>query len=239
MKQIIIQFLQQQLGHKPAIIGLSGGIDSATVAYALVAAIDVHKVHGYILPSAYTSATDISDAYAVANELAILVKEISIQPILEAFHAATDVYDQKLAGMNLQARIRMSLLYGHANTLNGLVVGTGNKTERMVGYFTKYGDGGVDILPLGDLYKYQVYDLACELGVPETIIQKAPSAGLYEGQTDEAELGITYKELDAILETQEQGGDFSRFPAAEIIRVNALRSVAQHKQALPPMPIPS
>lgn len=234
-KPMIVDFLRAQLHNKPAIVGLSGGIDSAVVVYALVSAIGADHVHGFIMPSAHSQAQDMQDARDMSHSLGIQVTEISIQPILDAFHTASQVFTQnKLAGMNLQARIRMTLLYGQANTLGALVVGTGNKTELMVGYFTKYGDGGVDLLPLGHLYKHQVYDLARELNVLETIIQKTPSAGLYEGQTDEAELGMSYNELDAILEAMERGDSLDQQFSAELIaQVNALRTTAQHKLELP------
>ena len=129
----------------------------------------------------------------------------------------------------------MTLLYGKANAIDGLAIGTGNKSELQIGYFTKYGDGGVDLLPIGDLYKYQVYELAKELGVPESIISKAPSAGLFAGQTDEDELGLSYKELDAILEAIEKNSDLSKFDPGTVQHVQQLKAAAQHKLELPPI----
>jgi NAD+ synthase len=133
-----------------------------------------------------------------------------------------------LAIANLKPRLRMLTLYYFANKLNYLVVGTGNKSELTMGYFTKYGDGGVDILPLGDLLKSEVKQLAVELNVPHEIINKAPSAGLWAGQTDEGEMGITYAELDKIL-----SGDLAGIGKNKIELVNKRKTQSHHKRNLP------
>jgi NAD+ synthase len=137
----------------------------------------------------------------VAHRLGIDFRAIDISEMIRAYLANIPDGDKATphAKGNLKARIRMSVLYYHANMLNRMVIGTGNKTELLLGYFTKHGDGGVDILPLGDLYMTDVWALAASMGVPEAIINKAPSAGLWSGQTDEKELGITYKEVDRFL----------------------------------------
>jgi len=140
--------------------------------------------------------------------------------------------DKKNIG-NLKARIRMSFLYGKANKLNALVLGTGNKSEIMVGYFTKYGDGGVDLLPLGDLYKNEVRELAKNLGVPSEIINRPPSAGLWEGQTDEQELGISYEELDEILHAIENDQDLSGFDDDSVELVKKYTRDSEHKRKQP------
>ncbi|MEQ9715903.1 MAG: NAD+ synthase [Candidatus Asgardarchaeum sp.] len=183
---------------KNSIIGLSGGVDSSLTAFLLVESLGPERVKALILPSNITSEEDINDAKRIASILKIDYTVISITPIVEAFKNALNVND-KIAIGNIMARTRMIILYNEARQQKGLVVGTGNKTELMVGYFTKYGDGGVDILPIGDLYKTQVWALAEYAGVPQRIIKKVPTAGLWIGQTDEGELGIKYRLLDRIL----------------------------------------
>ena len=135
---------------------------------------------------------------------------------------------EALARANLRPRLRMASLYYFANRLNYLVVGTGNRSELEVGYFTKYGDGGVDLLPLGALLKRQVRALAAHLGVPAPIIEKPPSAGLWEGQTDEGEMGFSYADLDRYL----AGG---KVPAALGERIEAMRTASEHKRRPPPV----
>lgn len=225
----LINFLQHQLGNKPAVIGLSGGIDSTVVAYLVAQAISPNQVYGLILPSQTNQPSDQSDAEVIAQKLGIHYETILIDPLVTCFKESTTFYSTPLTLGNLKARIRMSLLYGKANQVNGLVVGTGNKSELLSGYFTKYGDGGVDLLPLGDLYKTQVWKLAQELGVPNQIIDKPPTAGLWPGQTDEAELGLSYQTLDTILEAMQQHQDLGRFPITQVQRVQELRQRAQHK----------
>jgi len=129
----------------------------------------------------------------------------------------------------------MSLLYGQANQINGLVMGTGNKTELMIGYFTKYGDGGVDFLPLGDLYKTQVRQLAVELGVEKEIIDRPPSAGLWAGQTDEDEIGMSYEQMDKILQAIENNNRLDEFDQAQINKIQAMMATARHKQDMAPI----
>jgi NAD+ synthase len=178
----------------------------------------------------------------VAESLKIQYREINIGDILECYKHSLEIYDpkNKLPTGNLKARIRMTVLYYHANSMNRLVAGTGNKTELMVGYFTKYGDGGVDILPLGGLYKTDVYGLAEHLGVPDRIIRKTPTAGLWPGQTDEEEMGITYRELDSILKEIESGDDIYRiskitgFSLDMVEKVFKMVEESSHKRLLPP-----
>jgi NAD+ synthase len=138
-----------------------------------------------------------------------------------------------MAQANLKPRLRMVTLYALAQTHGYLVAGTGNKSEMRVGYFTKYGDGGVDVEPLGDLYKWQVRALARELGVPQPVIDRPPSAGLWVGQTDEGEMGITYDELDAALAAIETGQTTAMDPAL-LARVQGMMSDSAHKRATPP-----
>jgi NAD+ synthase len=139
-----------------------------------------------------------------------------------------------MARANITPRLRMAVLYALAQTRTYLVAGTGNASELMVGYFTKYGDGGVDIEPLGNLYKWQVRRLAAELGVPQPIIERPPSAGLWAGQTDEEELGITYDDLDSTLTAIAEGSTEGIEPSL-LARVQRLIAASAHKRAVPPM----
>lgn len=189
-------------GVSGAVIGISGGIDSALTAALTVKALGKDKVLGIHMPeSGLTPAVDTEDAKAIADWLGIDFRIIDISGIFSAF--MNSVPDSESAELicrgNLKARIRMSLLYFHANQLNRMVIGTGNKTEILLGYYTKYGDGGVDIEPIGGLYKTEVWELSRLLDVPEPIITKKPSAGLWKGQTDEVELGISYVKVDNVL----------------------------------------
>lgn len=197
---------------KGCVVGISGGVDSAVVA-ALCAKACPGNVLGIHMPC-YSSQQDTDDARLIAKSLNIDYKEIILNDtydhllrILEGARQAEEMgelggtavftpYSQKLASSNIKPRLRMVVLYYFANLYDYIVVGTGNRSELEIGYFTKYGDGGVDILPLGGLVKTQVWELAKYLGIPENIINKPPSAGLWLGQTDEGELGFTYRQLD-------------------------------------------
>lgn len=235
MKSKIIAFLKERLGDRPAVLGLSGGIDSAVVAYLLVEAIGSESVHVMILPSSTNTTEDLNQARALAEKLKIKVTEIPIDGIEKAYMEVTDNFNSSYTLGNLKSRIRMNLLYGKANELEALVVGTGNKSELMVGYFTKYGDGGVDLLPIGNLYKYQVRALASALGVPAEIISKTPTAGLVEGQADEDELGMTYIEMDEILECLDSGKSLSKFDDKLVQLVRQMKIKSEHKRMMPPI----
>jgi len=200
VREIIIDFIREYVskaGVKGAVLGLSGGIDSSLVASLACEAIGPEKVLGIMLPvDAKKDSKNIDDARILAEGLGM---KHEIFELKDAIAAYDSLNLDKVARGNLAARLRMVTWYARANQENRLVLGTGNKTELMIGYFTKYGDGGTDILPIGELYKANVWDLARHIGVPEKIIMKAPSAGLWEGQTDEGEIGISYNELDSIL----------------------------------------
>jgi len=183
---------------KGMVFGLSGGLDSAVVA-ALSIRIFPQNTLAIIIPC-HSLEADINDALDFINKFNIPYKIIDVSKVYDSFiHLLNDKEKEgsfKLAEANIKPRLRMTTLYYFANKLNYLVVGTGNKSELMIGYFTKYGDGGADILPLGNLLKSQVRELAEYLGIPKKIINKPPSAGLWEGQTDEKEIGISYEQLD-------------------------------------------
>ncbi len=205
-KETIVDLIRtktQEAGVNSAVVGLSGGIDSALTAYLTVEALEHENVLGIHLPELnVTPAEDVLDATEVADRLNIEFKTIDISEILSSFmYSIPESNDATpLTNGNLKARIRMSVLYYYANLSGRMVMGTGNKTEIMLGYYTKYGDGGVDIEPIGDLYKTEVMELSRMVGVPEGIITKPPSAGLWVGQTDEEELGISYVVVDKMLE---------------------------------------
>lgn len=199
------------------VLGISGGVDSAVVA-ALCAKACPGKVLGIHMPC-YSSPQDTDDARLVAKSLDIDYIEVELNDVFDCMmgvlkdarqtnkmreleqRVVPTAHSERLASSNIKPRLRMITLYYFANLYNYLVVGTGNRSELEVGYFTKYGDGGVDILPLGGLVKTQVWELAKYLGIPENIINKPPSAGLWSGQTDEGELGFTYRQLDEVILT--------------------------------------
>ena len=181
-----------------AVLGLSGGIDSAVVAALLVKALGSEHVTALLLPSEHTAMRNVEDARQWAEQLNIHYLVQPINPFTAPF-AKLPWKQSKVASSNLGPRLRAVILYNYANAHDALVIGTGNRTELRLGYFTKYGDGAVDLLPLGNLWKQQVRELAKELGVPQRVIDKAPTAELWPGQTDEGELGLSYEEADAIL----------------------------------------
>jgi NAD+ synthase len=221
------------------VLGLSAGIDSSLVATLAVQAIGPDGVHGIIMPTKVTDDSEnVEDAKMLAETLGISVEIIEIGPILERY---SGMNLEGLALGNLKARIRMTILYARANQKHRLVIGTGNKSELMTGYFTKYGDGGVDLLPIADLYKADVRGLSRHVGVPQKIIDKVPTAGLFPGQTDEGEMGVSYEELDTVLFLKYENGlpdsEIERYgiELEKIDRVTDLYSRSQHKRE--PVPI--
>lgn len=214
------------------VLGLSGGVDSAVVAFLCVKALGKDRVLANIMPEkGVTPENDVEDALQIAKMLGVEHNVIEISPFVRLF---TEVLGEDgNAVINLKPRIRMVINYFFANKLKRLVVGTGNKSEIMIGYFTKYGDGAVDLQPIGDLYKTEVFELAKFLGVPERVIKKKPTAGLYVGQTDEDEIGMSYAELDEILKEIERG---IRREDEKFRRVLSLVRGSEHKRRLPPIP---
>ena len=216
-------------GAQGAVVGLSGGLDSSVTA---VLCKRVTDVLGLIMPI-HSDPLDEEFASLLASKFDIEVRRVDLSPVYDAL-ARVLPDPAGLPAANLKPRLRMATLYYFANKENRLVVGTGNKSEIMMGYFTKYGDGGVDILPLGGLLKRQVRELARELGIPPEIIAKPPSAGLWAGQTDEGELGITYHELDQILTAFETGATFD-FDPQLVDRVKRHTKETKHKRVAIPI----
>jgi NAD+ synthase len=240
-------------GADEAVIALSGGIDSTLTSHLVVEALGAETVYGLVLPSEVNREDNMSDAERVAsNLLGIEYDVVEIGPLVEAIQTATpdsmvggDAERRQVAVGNLRARLRAVLNYYAANGRNGLVVGTGNRSEAQVGYFTKYGDGAVDCLPIAPLYKQQVRQLARHVGVPEDLAAKTASAGLWADQTDEVELGIDYDTLDSILALHIDGPLSRSATAAEIgveervvERVRGMYERSAHKRQFPPGPEP-
>lgn len=229
----LVQWLREQVakaGAEGLLVGLSGGIDSAVVA-ALARRACGENCLALIMPC-HSNPADAEDARKVAGAIGIPCRQVDLGPVYDAFldQVTSQVGSLKdLALANLKPRLRMLTLYFFANQLNYLVAGTGNRSELEVGYFTKYGDGGVDILPLGNLVKGQVRELAAYLGIPREILGKPPSAGLWENQTDEDEMGLTYADLDRYLLTGEANPQVRE-------KVEAMRRASAHKRRTPPVP---
>ncbi|MBU4350500.1 NAD(+) synthase [bacterium] len=214
------------------LFGLSGGLDSAVVAI-LCKKVFPKNTLALVMPCHSTN-KDIEDALELVKKFNISYKVIDLSEIYDSFISLLETKEKKadfkLAEINVKPRLRMTTLYYFANKLNYLVVGTGNKSELMIGYFTKYGDGGADILPLGNLLKSQVRELAEYLGIPKKIINKPPSAGLWEGQTDEEEIGISYDQLNKYLRTGKLNNKVMEKKIQEKITQSA------HKRATPAKP---
>jgi len=224
------------------VAGISGGIDSATSSALAVEALGSENVHGLVMPSEVSDEENMSDAEKHAENFGIEYDVVEIQPVVDKFLEGYSVDDQEAVG-NLSARVRMCYNYLVANSQDRLVLGTGNRSEMLVGYYTKYGDGGVDILPIGGLYKTEVRDVARHLRVEESIIEKPPTAGLWEGQTDEQELGATYDELDDFLRAYiDEGASVEEAAKAAGVGVETAQRLenmyhrSEHKRKTPPFP---
>ena len=218
-------------GCKGVVVGMSGGLDSSVVAMLCHRAFPQSTL-GVLMPC-HSSREDEEHALAVASRFSIPTKSVALDTAFDTLLKAlpgqrVEPSINRLAEANLKARLRMLTLYYFANQLKYMVVGSGNRSEFSVGYFTKYGDGGVDILPLGNLVKGQVRELAVFLGIPQEIINKPPSAGLWQGQTDEGELGLSYEELDRYLVTGEASNEVKR-------KIESMIAASDHKRLPPPV----
>jgi len=229
----ISQWIKNQVdraGAKGIVVGLSGGIDSAVVA-ALAKRSLPDNVLGLILPC-HSHKEDAAHAQLIASYLQMETATIDLSPLYDSLTTILPHADKHTTA-NVKPRLRMTTLYHFASLRNYLVAGTGNKSEISIGYFTKYGDGGADILPLGDLLKFQVREIAKKLALPEHIITKPPSAGLSPGQTDEGELKITYQQLDQAIQEIPSNRD-KKTPPEIRSRLEELMKKSEHKR----IPIP-
>ena len=229
-------------GAEGVVVGLSGGIDSALVARLARDALGPGHVLGVLLPDAPFPPALREETREYARSLGIESRTVDIETVEKAYRDLLPELADRVSLGNVKARIRMTVDYAIARERHRLVVGTGNKSELLLGYFTKYGDGGVDLLPLGDLYKTDVRAIAKDLGLPEAIRDRPPTAGLWEGQTDEAELGISYDDVDQILYgleqllSEEEIAKITGFPLPRVREVSERVVRFRHKRRPPPIP---
>jgi NAD+ synthase len=242
-RRVIGEFIRGQLrqaGFERAVLGLSGGIDSGLVAYLVSEAIGPEKLLCMLMPYRTSSPASRGDAEEIVRRLGTVSEVVDISPMVDGFFGP-DPEASSLRRGNFAARMRMAVLYDRSVTWGGLVVGTGNKTESLIGYTTVFGDNASAFNPIGDLYKSQVRQLAAAIGVPEEVIRKAPSADLWPGQTDEAEAGFSYPELDRILhwridkrrsvdEVVELG-----FDPELVARIDRMVATSEFKRQVPPI----
>jgi len=224
------------------VLGVSGGIDSAVTAVLCADVIGVENTYCLFLPDQTTPQQDRSDFKKIVENYQLSFEEHDITDLVKSFQNHSTVKMDKLTGGNIKARVRMVLLYAYANKKKSLVCGTSNKSELLIGYYTKYGDGGVDFMPLGDVYKTDVFRIARFLKFPDSIINKPPTAGLWKGQTDEKELKLKYEQLDLILYSLECKYDYKKIKSIcdvsfeDVTRIANMRKKSQHKRRSPLIP---
>lgn len=243
-RQIIEKFLAEKLrkvGAKGFVLGVSGGIDSAVCLKLCVNAVGKDRVLALLLPERDSPRNDLKDSKELCRSEGVRYEIVDISRSIKAFKESVAGKIDKKSLANIKARCRMIVLYHYANTESRLVVGTSNKSEMLIGYFTKFGDGAADIEPIGDLYKTEVRQLAKEVGVSEKINKKVPTAGLWKGQTDEGEMRIKYPTLDAILLGIELGLDEKQIAeraettAREVQRISTMVRMSSHKRKFQPV----
>jgi len=229
-------------GCKGIVLGLSGGIDSAVTALLCSGAIGKENTKCVFLPDGATPDLDIKHQELFVKKFDLLCEKKDITSLVQTMESKCVVKPNDYALANIKARVRMILLFEYANMTRSLVCGTSNKSEMLVGYFTKYGDGGVDIMPIADLYKTQVWELARYLKIPDELISKPPTAGLIAGQTAEKELQLSYTDLDKILAGLEQKVDIGEIAniagvnKSDVERIKKMRIKSQHKRRMPLVP---
>jgi NAD+ synthase len=242
-RRVIGEFIRGQLrqaGFDRVVLGLSGGIDSALVASLCAEAIGAERLLCVLMPYRTSSEASRADADEVVRRLGAASETVDISPMVDAFFAA-DAEASPLRRGNVMARQRMAVLYDRSVTWGGLVVGTGNKTESLIGYTTLFGDSACAFNPIGDLYKSQVRQVAAAMGVPEQIIRKAPSADLWPGQTDEDEAGFSYPVLDRLLfwRVDKRRSDEEMaalgFDPELVARVDRMIATSEFKRQVPPI----
>jgi NAD+ synthase len=224
----LLQHVIKTSGSQGFVVGLSGGIDSAVSAALCARAVGPSSVQGIFLPSDVTSAEDAEDVRLLGETLKIPVMTVPIGKVIHQYHAMPGFTNTTYLVGNLMARTRMTVLYYYANQMNRLVCGTSNYTEFLLGYCTKYGDNAADVQPIIHLQKNQVWDLARLIGIPDRIITKTPSAGLWHNQTDEDEIGMSYKTIDEAIAHLEKQSWQPATPEENIV-MEKIRQ-AGHKQ---------
>jgi len=252
-RRVIAEFIRGQLrqaGFERAVLGLSGGIDSALVAYLVAEAIGAERLLCVLMPYRTSSPESRADAEVVVRALGCASEVVEITPMVDGFFGSGDAAGaagpeglsaSALRRGNFAARMRMAVLYDRSVTWGGLVVGTGNKTESLIGYTTLFGDSACAFNPVGDLYKSQVRQLAAAIGVPEAIIRKAPSADLWPGQTDEGEAGFSYPQLDRLLfwriDKRRSAEEVVAlgFDPGLVARVDQMVATSEFKRQVPPI----
>jgi len=243
VEKILTKFIREELSksnHTKGILGLSGGLDSTVCAFLAAKALKPKNVTALIMPYGKTFNRDVSDARDVVELLGIRSKTIDISPMVDAYYAQHPTGNRILIG-NKMARERMSILYDYSARKKALILGTSNKTELLLGYGTIHGDMACAVNPLGDLYKTQIRQLADHLNVPKMIRTKAPTAGLWAGQTDEGELGMTYEDIDKLLFQLVDGRKTKKdvlaqgFPRIFTEKVLELIKKSEFKRNLPPI----
>ncbi|HEX7472091.1 MAG TPA: NAD+ synthase [Candidatus Limnocylindrales bacterium] len=242
-RRVIAGFIGGQLrqaGFERAVLGLSGGIDSALVAFLVAEAIGAERLLAVLMPYRTSAAESRGDAETVVAALGCTSELVDISPMVDAYFVGEPDASPLRRG-NFMARQRMAVLYDRSVTWGGLVVGTGNKTESLIGYTTLFGDAACAFNPIGDLYKSQVRQVAAAMGVPDAIISKAPSADLWPGQTDEAEAGFSYPVLDRLLfwmidrrRTDEELAGLG-FDPALVARVGRMVAGSEFNRQVPPI----
>jgi NAD+ synthase len=243
VEKILTAFIKEELGKfgfRKGILGLSGGLDSAVCAFLAARALGPKNVIALLMPYGEGFRPDLEDAREVAKILKIDARTIDIAPMVDAYFARNPTARPLLKG-NKMARERMSILYDWSAREKALILGTSNKTELLIGYGTIHGDLACAFNPLGDLYKTQVRALAVHLGVPDRIRAKAPTAGLWPGQTDEGEIGLSYDQIDEILEHLVDGRESPReviargYPRKRVEKIAGLIRGSEFKRQLPPI----
>lgn len=241
--KILTTFIKEELsksGFKKGILGLSGGLDSSVCAFLAAKALGPKNVIALIMPYGRSFGGEVEDAQDVARLLKIKATVIDIAPMVDAYFKRHPTGNRVRLG-NKMARERMSILYDHSAREKALILGTSNKTELLIGYGTIHGDMACAINPMGDLYKIQVRELAACLGVPKKIRRKLPTAGLWAGQTDEVEIGLTYAEIDQVLyylvdERESKDEVIARgFRKAHVEKILSLIKNSEFKRQMPPI----
>jgi len=244
VERVLTTFIKEELtkfNYKKALLGFSGGLDSSVCAFLATKALGSKNVIALILPYRNIFQKDIKDAQDIAELLKIQWKTVDISPMVDPYYSTYPTQNKILIG-NKMARERMSILYDFSAREKALILGTSNKTELLLGYGTIHGDMACAINPLGDLYKTQIRELAQHLGVPKKILQKQPTAGLWAGQTDEGELGLTYAEIDKILfmlvDQRMLKNDIikSGFKKEKVEKIIRLIKNSEFKRKMPPIP---